>query len=135
MDPIITAVIAAVNAGVVTGVTKLGENVIVDAYQALKRVLKEKLGAENDAVKAVDALEAKPDSPGRKETLKEEIKASRADQNQEILRAAQTLLDLLQAQPGGATYIQNAIGSYIAQADHSSTANININQKKETPDS
>lgn len=126
MDPITTAIIAAVAAGV----TKVGPQAIADAYTALKDLLKSKFGVHSDVFKSVDDLEAKPDSAGRKATLQEEVAAAKADQDPDIRKAAQELLDKISAQPGGGQHIQQAIGSYIAQADRNSTASVNVNQPK-----
>ena len=102
---------------------------IVEAYEALKAAIRNKLGIDSDADKAVAALEAKPESEGRKSTLKEELTAAKADQDPQILAAAQALLDKLKAQPGGEQIIQQATGSYIAQASHGSSASVNIGER------
>lgn len=128
MDPITTAIIAYLGAGVAKSAGAFGEKVIVDAYEALKAAIKNKLGIDSDAAKAVDALEAKPDSKGRKGTLEEELGAAKAEKDPDILAAAQSLIDKLKAQPGGEQIIQQAIGSYIAQATQGSTATVNVNQ-------
>ena len=83
MDPISIAIIAAISAGLVKGVSTVGENVLVDAYEGLKSLIKRKFGQESDVAKAVDAVEAKPDSAGRQQTLSEEIVAAKADQEAE----------------------------------------------------
>jgi uncharacterized iron-regulated protein len=131
MDPITTAIVAALAAGVASGATEVGKKVIVDAYDTLKTALKNKFGADSDLVDAVDKLEKKPDSGGRKEVLQEEVAAAKADQDPEILKAAQDLIDQVKAQPGGEQHIQTAIGSYIAQADRGGTATVSVNQPKE----
>ena len=128
MDPITTAIIAALSAGVAKSAGKLGEKVIVEAYEALKAAIRNKLGIDSDAAKAVNALEAKPESDDRKGTLSEELTAAKADQDSDILAAAQSLLDKLKAQPGGEQIIQQATGSYIAQASQGSTASVSVNQ-------
>jgi hypothetical protein len=131
MDPITTAIIAAIAAGVTGGITDTGKKVIVDAYEALKITLKKKFGGESDLIKSIEGLETKPESAGRKEMLKEEVLAARADQDLDIRQAAQDLLDKLSTQPGGKQHIQNAIGSNIAQADRGSTATVRITHAKE----
>jgi hypothetical protein len=132
MDPITTAIIAALTAGVVSGTTEVGKNVIVDAYNALKAALQKKCGLDSDLVEAVEKLEKKPDSTGRKETLKEEVEAAQADQDPDILTAAQALLELLKAQPGGEQRVQQiATGNYIAQASHGGTASVQVNRPKD----
>ena len=96
MDPITTSVIAAITAGVTGGITDAGKKVIVDAYEALKVLLKKKFGGESDLIKSIEGLEAKPESVGRKEMLKEEVLATRADEDLDICQAAQDLLDQTQ---------------------------------------
>jgi len=127
MDPITTAIIAAT----ASGVTKVGQQVIVDAYITLKSLLKKKFGEQSEVVRSVEGLEAKPDSTARKELLKEEVAAIKADQDTDILQAAQDLLDKIGRHPGGEKHIQQATGSYIAQADRNSTASVSVNQPKE----
>lgn len=130
MEPItFTAIVAALTAGAIAGFSQAaGENLFVDAYGRLKDTLKRKFGDESEVVNAVDNLEPKPDSTGRQGQLNEELDAAGADQDPDVRRAAQELLDQLKAQPGGETHIQNAVGNYIAQADRGSTATVNINR-------
>ena len=131
MDPVTTAILAALATGAAGSAPKIVEKVVVDAYDALKAILKRKFGDDSDVVKATTQLETKPESAGRQETLKEEIAAAKADLDPDIIKAAQALLDQIKAQPGGEQHIQNAIGSYIAQADRGGTAHVNVNQPKD----
>ena len=131
MDPITTAILAALSAGAISGLTEASKTSIADAYARLKTLLSKKFGSGSDVIHAVNEVEAKPDSAGRKATLQEEIAAVKADQDQEVLHAAQTLLQLLQASPEGAQHIQTATGSYIAQADRGSSASVNIGRQPE----
>lgn len=132
MEPItFTAIVAALSAGAVAGIGQVGQSALVDAYQGLKAALKRKFGDQSEVVEAVDMLENRPDSEPRRGMVQEEIERAKVDQDPEVRQAAQELLDLLQAQPGGEQHIQNAVGSYIAQADRSSTAEVNVNQPKE----
>lgn len=127
MDPVTTAIIAAIAAGI----TKVGEKAIVDTYNALKKLIKDKYGKKSSVVKAVEQLEEKPKSEGRKTMLQEEIVEAKADKDEDILKAAQELLDLLKSQPGGGQFIQQATGSYIAQAGPGGTASVNVNKSKD----
>lgn len=127
MEPITTALIAALTAGA----AKAAEKAIVDGYEVLKTALQKKFGKESELSQAVEKLEQKPDSAGRQETLKEEVAAARAEQDPELHSLAQSLLEALKAQPGGETHIQQATGSYIAQADRGGSASVNVNQPKE----
>lgn len=93
MDPITTVIVAAVNT--------LGKGVIEDGYNALKNALKKKIGEKSDLINAVDGLEKKPDSEGRKATLQEEVEIAKVNDDPEILQFAQDLLDKIKEQPGG----------------------------------
>ena len=99
MDPITTAIVAAL--------AKVGESAIGDAYRALKGVIKKKFGDQSDVAEAVEGLEKRPDSAGRKATLQEELEAAGALQDPEVLRAADALLAKIQeyAEKMGATGI------------------------------
>jgi hypothetical protein len=99
MDPITLAITSALAAGAVGAAKKVAESAIGDAYQALKSLLKKKFGSESDTVKAVDALEAKPESEGRKMTLQEELK--KANEDPEIVKAANDVLAAVHANQAG----------------------------------
>lgn len=106
MDPISTAIMAALATGVVGKAAESGNNVpTVEAYNALKTALRQKYGATSDLVDAVEKLEKKPTSVGRKEVLKEEVAAAKADEDRDLLAIVHTLLDdittKLGAQPPG----------------------------------
>ncbi len=110
MDPITLAIVSALS--------KLGENVIKDAYEALKNAIAHKCGVDADLTKAVEGLEKKPASNGRKETLKEEVVAVKADQDPDILKLAQTLLDKLdelEDHPKSSTVIKQQAGDNAIQ--------------------
>jgi len=154
MDPITLAIVAAVTAGV----TKVGEQVIVDAYAALKAVLKRKFGDQSEVAKAVEGVEAHPESLGSKGTLQDQVAAVKADQDPEVLQAAEALVAKLKELPGGqsivnqtvtgnrnifsgtgdvtvtdspraANIVQQATGNYIAQASSGSTASVNVKRE------
>ena len=115
MDPITTAILAAISAGAISGVTKAGEHIIVDAYGKLKELLGKKFGAKSKVVKAVKDLEANPKSEARKAVIKEEVAAAKADQDKDLLQAAQALLKSVKALPGGTQIIQTALGDHDIQ--------------------
>ncbi len=118
MDPITTAIITYLT----PGVAEVGKRVLSDAYEGLKNLLKKKFGLQSEVVQAVQALEAKPESSARKKVLEEEVTEVKADQDPDLRNAAQMLLKQVRMQPGGEQHVQNAIGSYIAQAEQGSTA-------------
>lgn len=121
MDPVTTAIIAAL----AVGAGRTVEKIIGDAYDGLKAILKRKFGEDSDVSKAVKELEVKPESMGRKTTLQEEVADVKADQDPEVLKAAQALLDQIKAQPGGEQHIQNVIGgTNVAQADRGGIATV-----------
>ena len=77
-------------------------------------------GHHTDVVETVEVLEKKPDSEGARLMFQEEVERAGVDQDPEIREAARLLQDQLESQPGGEQHIQQARGSYIAQADHGS---------------
>src|SRR5207248_8785387 len=99
MDPITAAIIAA--SALLPGVVAVEKKVFVDAYEALKNLIKKKFGSQSELVQAVEAVEAKPDSSARKELLKEEVATAKADEDPDLRNAAQTLLKQISTQPGG----------------------------------
>jgi hypothetical protein len=131
MDPITTAILAAVSAGAIGGLTEVSKTAIADTYRKLKALLTKKFGEKSEVVQAVSGVETKPDSPGRKTTLQEELAAVKADQDPDLLYTAQALLQLMQTTYEGAQHIQTATGSYIAQADRGSNASVNIGRQPE----
>jgi HetE-like protein len=131
MDPITTAIVAALSAGALSGLTEMSKTALTDAYARLKTLLTKKFGGESEVVHAVNGVEAKPDSAGRQATLQEEVAAAKADQDQEVLHAAQALLQLLQASAEGGQHMQTATGSYIAQADRGSSASVTVGNQPE----
>jgi hypothetical protein len=125
MDPVTAAIIAAITAGL----TKVGEQVIVDGYTALKSLLGRKFGSESKVVKAVDELEANPGSDSRKGVVKEEIAAAKADKDQELVQLAQSLLENIKAVPGGAQIVQTVTGNQNIQVAGSGNS-LNVNWPK-----
>src|SRR5260370_7583974 len=88
MDPITTAILAALSAGL----TEASKTAITDAYTQIKALLASKFGTTSDVVHAVEQVEAKPDPAGRKAILQEEITPVKADQNPHLLPPPHPLL-------------------------------------------
>ena len=122
MDIITTAIIAAI-AG-------LSKDAINDSYKALKSALKKKFGSNSDVVDAVEGLEKKPDSKGRRATLQEEIENSKVNGDSEIVQLAQDLLNKLQEQPQGQQVIQQTV-SNVKYAATSGTGTASISNIQE----
>lgn len=127
MDPVTTAILAALG----TGAAKVAGKAVEDAYSALKGVIKRKFGEESEISQAIKKLEANPESVGRKTTLQEEVASANANKDHEVLEAAEVLLAEIKVQPSGEEYIQTAIGNYNAQAGKNSTATVNVNRPNE----
>lgn len=130
MDPITTAFVAALTVGATSGITDTAKALISDAYQGLKSLLSKKFGHESSLVKSIEVLEAKPTAVGRQQTLDEEIIDAGANCDQDIVQAAQQLLNLVQTQQGGELHIQHIVGNYNAVVQGTGNATVNVN----TPD-
>ena len=83
MDPITAALVSALATGLVSGVTKIGEGLVGDAYQALKSALSRKFGKKSKVARAVKELETDPKSVRAQEALSNSVKEERADRDQE----------------------------------------------------
>ncbi len=98
MDLITTAIVAALSAGAVSGLTEVSKTAITDAYHTLKGLLIQKFGASSKVVQAIDRLEVKPKSAGRQEKLQEEMAAVNVESDHEVLAAAKHVLALVRPQ-------------------------------------
>jgi len=96
MDPITTAILAAIGAGTAAGLTDATKKGIVDAYETLKSVIKRKSGVDSDLARAIEALEQKPQSKGRKTVLEEAVNDVKANEDIEITKSAHELLKQLE---------------------------------------
>jgi hypothetical protein len=130
MDPITVAIVAALATGVVSRSGEVGTKTIVDAYAVLKAVITRKVGIDSEVAKAVDALERKSDSAGRRSTLREEVEAAQLDQDPEVVRLAIALVEQVRELPGGPLIVQQATGSYNVSAGPDSTASVNVGRSE-----
>lgn len=126
MDPVTTAIIAAVEAGATSAAGDVAKKALVDCYVGVKDLLKKKFGGESDVAMAVDRLEEKPDAKGRRQTVEDELVAVNAGDDPELLAAAQALLDEVKSRPGGEHHIQHVQGDFNAVADRGSSASVTI---------
>ena len=120
MDPITGAIIAALAAGVAEGVAS-------EAYKALTGAIKRKVGARSDVAEAVEKLEEKPESEGRKTMLAEEVADANLAQDEELVRQAQGLIAALEETKAG----QQALGKYNVQVQDSQVGVIGDHTKVE----
>lgn len=91
----------------------LGSAAVLGAYQAVKTLVQRKFGADHKVAKAIEELEQEPDSDGWKLVLQEAAKKAGADKDEEIIKAAQALLDAVKAQPGGAEAVRVIINQQV----------------------
>jgi len=122
MDPISTALISALAA--------LTEPVVKDAYNGVKMLIHRKFGADSGLTTAVESLEQRPESKGRREVLVEEVAAAKAQQDSELLDAAESLIEKIESQPEGKQIVYNVAQQITGHRNIvSGTGDININEK------
>jgi hypothetical protein len=97
MDPITTAVVSAVSAGVTT----VGKKAVVDAYNVLKKIITSKFEKDNQLSKAIAEVEKNPDSKGQYIVLSEQVAATKAGHDTEIVKKAQELIKALKSTEAG----------------------------------
>lgn len=90
MDPS-TIIVTALASGAVAGLQSSVANIVTDSYNGIKEYIKSKYNGVD-----VTALEKKPDSKPRQETLKEELEDSAASNDQELLNKAKELIELIE---------------------------------------
>ena len=128
MDPL-TLILTALTAGAAAGGKAVVSEAVKDAYNGLKSLIQRKFAGKSSAEVALTEHETDPQTWAA--PLKKALAQEHADQDQAILQAAEQLLAQIKALPGGEQHIQNAVGSYIAQADRGSTASVTITPPKE----
>jgi hypothetical protein len=100
MEPI-TSIVMALALGAAAGLKPVAAQAIKDGYAGLKALITRKY-----AQVKVDQLEANPTSKNRRGVVEEELAAAGADQDAEVLRQAQALLEAIRHQaPETATAI------------------------------
>lgn len=123
MDPITTAIVAAL-------ASDLTKTAIKNSYNALKNALKKKFGSESDLIDAINKLEKTPERDDRKATVKVEVEITKVNDDPEIVQLAQELLDKLKEQPGGQQVITQTI-SHVKYAATSGTGTASISNVTE----
>ncbi len=92
----VQAIVEAFSAGAVVAASGVGYAAVQDAYAGLKAAIVSKFTPAN----IVDLLENNPAREGRKQTLAEELEATGAAKDAEVLRLTKRLEEaLLEAQP------------------------------------
>ncbi len=131
MDPITTAIVAALTTGATAGIADTAKTTVTEAYQALKDLLHKKFGSESSLVKSIAVLEARPTAVSRQQTLDEEIIDVNAHQDPAIMQATQRVLQEIKAQPDGERHVLHVIGNYNAVVQGTGNATVNVNTPQE----
>jgi len=87
------AAIAAIVTAIATGAAETTKLVIQDLYAAIKKRIQEKHPQANASL---EALEKKPDSASKRESLKEDLQDSGADKDDDLLKQARALLTAIE---------------------------------------
>ena len=93
MDPL-TLILAALTAGAAAGLQSTANQVMQDAYNGLKTLIQHKFAGKPAAETALTQHEQKPDV--WKAPLEDELKQTGADKDDEIIKAAQKLMELVE---------------------------------------
>lgn len=142
MEPVTTAILAAITAGMVSAGGDVGKQAlsdaygatkqaIIDSYTGLKALLKRKFGEQSDVVQSVESLEADPQLDFKQAAVKHYLAKAKANEDADLQKAAEGLLTLLKQLPQGEQVVQTlqtAIGSNIAQAAGGSTATVTVHK-------
>ena len=94
MDPV-ALIVSALVGGLASGLTDTAKAATKDIYDALKSHLMKKTEKSEDAQDAIEKIEKLPDSKARQELLKEELGKLSLDNDEELLKLAQSLLKAL----------------------------------------
>jgi hypothetical protein len=89
MDPI-SLIVAALIAGASTGLKDTATDAVKDAYNGLKGLLQRKFGSHPPVAQALAEVDQSPEAAG--EALKVGLAGTGADQDVDLVRAAQALL-------------------------------------------
>jgi hypothetical protein len=118
MDPV-TLIVTALATGAAAAAKDIGGDAVKSAFNGLKNFIAQRFGGKPDVVEAVAKVEQSPDSNGRKETLKEELQAVGADQDQELLAKVQEFVKLLESK---GVSVNQSIGNVTATVSGGGTA-------------
>jgi hypothetical protein len=132
MDPISTALIAAITAGLVTGTKDVAATAVGDLYDGLKGLIRRKADTGAASVGLIDVLEASPGMDGVKAELPAALARDGIAGDPEILAAAEKLLaELRTAAPDAITHTQTVIGDYNAVSGPGGTSTVTVQAGKD----
>ncbi len=131
MDPITMALVAALSTGLVSGITRIGESLVGDTYNAIKTALSKKFGSNGKVLEAVKELETNPKSTGAQEALSKSLAEKGANRDPELTNLAQKLIQSVNQinQQAGNQAIQigqgNTVSGVVAQSFRGTVYNVN----------
>lgn len=99
MDPVTTTLVSAIVVGAAKGVSAAAEDAVGQAYAGLKKLLIAGYTKASSLIASVTAIEKKPESQPWRDVLAEELKASGALDDEELVAAAEALLKLAEKSP------------------------------------
>ncbi|MEM7014171.1 MAG: hypothetical protein AAF585_22145, partial [Verrucomicrobiota bacterium] len=107
----------------IAGASKVAPEAVQDAYKGLKKLITDKYNRDKapNLENAIRSIEQKPDSAGAKAMLEEEIPVAEILTDEDILKAAQVLMEK-SGQAGGGVHIEQSGDGAIAMGDHSVAA-------------
>ena len=111
MDPL-SAIVTALVTGAAAGIKPTAEKVIKDAYEGIKALVKRRLNAP-----VVEVLEADPTSETAKTLLGEQLKKAGAAEDEELLKQAKALLELVKQH---ASQVPEVIGVKLSDVEAAS---------------
>ncbi len=114
-------IVAALAAGAAAGVTNTATTMVQDTYAGLKSLLR---GWLTGRKQAIAALETEETEPGVWQTkLAEDLTASGAAADEEVLAAARRLLSLIDPAPAGKYQIDLREAKGVQVGDHNAQTN------------
>ncbi|MGA7732447.1 MAG: hypothetical protein WCD37_14405 [Chloroflexia bacterium] len=93
MDPI-TLIVTALALGAAAGLKPTAEKAVKDAYEGLKGLILSRFG---HASASVSSLEVNPASNSKRDSLKEDLESTAVKQDEEVLRKAKEVIDVVNA--------------------------------------
>lgn len=134
MDPITSAIIAALVAGTTAGLADTAKKLIADLYNSIKEKIQQKHGKESKAVKAINELETEPDFVPYQAGLQQRINELKIDKDPELVSLAENLLSVIQQTENNTSLqtIQNIYGNGNAVSGSGGTSNINIQRQSKS---
>jgi len=127
-------ILSALSAGAVAALQETAASGVKDLYQGLRTLIQQKFATQTQD-KGNDHLEEYTRDPETWEKpLAKDLQQAGADQDEQILQAARSLLELLNAQPGGSKYnVQVTDAQGVVVGDHASVEmNFGSKPKKKT---